>query len=62
MLSYILTGWYVSEVVSRPKALADMTVADFTDLLGKGVVLMPEFKTQASFLVQPVTAGDWMLR
>jgi hypothetical protein len=62
LLGYILTGWYVSEVVSRPKALADMTVDDFFDLVEEGIVLMSEFKTQAAFLVQPIVAGDWILR
>jgi hypothetical protein len=52
----------VSEVVSRPKALADMTVDDFFDLVDDGVVLMSEFKTHAAYLVQPIAAGDWILR
>jgi hypothetical protein len=39
-----------------------MTVDDFFDLVENGVVLMSEFKTQAAFLVQPIAAGDWILR
>ena len=62
LLGYIVAAWYVSNVVSRPKAMAAMTVNDFFDLLDEGVALMPDFKTQATYLVQPLFVDEWMKR
>jgi hypothetical protein len=62
LLGYVLAAWYVSNVVARPKALEVMKVDDFFDLLDEGVALMPDFKTQTTYLVQPLFANVWMQR
>lgn len=62
LLGYVLAAWYVSNVVSRPRALSLMTVDDYFDLLDEGFALMPDFKTQATYLVQPLFADKWMQR
>jgi hypothetical protein len=57
-----LAAWYVADVVARPKVLELMTVDDFYDLLDDGVAVMPDFKTQSTYLVQPLFANEWMQR
>lgn len=62
LLGFVLAAWYVTDVVARPKALELMTVDDFYDLLDDGVAVMPDFKTQTTYLVQPLFANEWMQR
>jgi hypothetical protein len=62
LLSYTLTFWYSSDVLSRPRAVGFMTVGDFRDLCRDGVVVMSDFKTQATFMVQPLATSESSLR
>lgn len=51
LLGYILSFFYIANVVARPKALSELSLLDWSDLKQDGICLMANFKVSVHLVI-----------